>query len=87
MPRRPSAPFLQPPLKPLKMSGVPEPTATVELTLFDALSAEVSFGTGWIVEGDIDLQKQEKALARVVNKWRLFAGRIQREVRERCLIK
>ncbi|THV02597.1 hypothetical protein K435DRAFT_792381 [Dendrothele bispora CBS 962.96] len=63
----------------MKKSQVPEPTATVELTAFDSLSAGVSFGTAWVVKGDIDLPKLEQALARVVDKWRLFAGRIQRQ--------
>jgi len=65
------------------MSKVPEPTATVELTLFDALSAGVSFGTAWIVKGEIDIPKLEHAVARVIDKWRLFAGRILRQVRQR----
>ncbi|KIK51143.1 hypothetical protein GYMLUDRAFT_181795 [Collybiopsis luxurians FD-317 M1] len=61
------------------MSSVPEPTASVELSIFDALSASVTFGTGWLVEGEINVQALEQALSRVIDRWRLFAGRLQRQ--------
>ncbi|KIK52343.1 hypothetical protein GYMLUDRAFT_180180 [Collybiopsis luxurians FD-317 M1] len=63
------------------MFNVPEPTALIELSIFDALSASVTFGTAWLVEGDIDVQVLEQALARVVDKWRLFAGRLHKELK------
>ncbi|KAG6861375.1 hypothetical protein C0995_000781 [Termitomyces sp. Mi166 len=55
----------------------PEAYASFPLTLFDRLFERTTFLTGWLVEGKIDTDALEVALAGVTKKWRVLAGRLQ----------
>ena len=48
------------------------------LTLFDGMFQDAGVVTGWFVEGLLDLQKVDYALSRLVTKWPMLAGRLER---------
>ena len=60
------------------ITPVPEPQGIYPLTLFDDISAESGIVMGWLVEGILDLNLISAALARVLNKWPVLAGRLER---------
>ncbi|KAJ7640505.1 hypothetical protein DFH06DRAFT_1216200 [Mycena polygramma] len=53
-------------------------TALLELSPLDNVVSGLSFGTAWLLEGELDLSALANALRRVTEKWRLLAGRIVR---------
>jgi hypothetical protein len=48
------------------------------LTLFDGMFHPAGVVAGWFVEGLLDLQKVDHALSRLVTKWPMLAGRLER---------
>lgn len=52
--------------------------ANYPLTLFDGMCQDAGVVTGWFVEGLLDLQKVDNALSRLVVKWPMLAGRLER---------
>jgi hypothetical protein len=60
------------------VTPVPEPHAIFPLTLFDDMCANPGIVLGWLVEGELDLNLISAALDRLVNKWPLLAGRLER---------
>lgn len=48
------------------------------LTLFDGMLHPGGVVAGWFVEGLLDLQKVDCALSRLVTKWPMLAGRLER---------
>jgi hypothetical protein len=67
---------------------MPDGTPTlIPLTKFDTALADFQFTTCFLVDakpGELDIEKLEQAIARVVEKWRLLAGRIVLD-KEVCL--
>jgi len=52
--------------------------ANYPLTLFDGMCQDAGVVTGWFVEGLLDLKKVDNALSRLVMKWPMLAGRLER---------
>lgn len=52
--------------------------ANYPLTHFDGMCQGAGVVTGWLVEGFLDLQKVDNALSRLVMKWPMLAGRLER---------
>jgi len=48
------------------------------LTLFDGMFHPAGVVAGWFVEGLLDLQKVDYTLSRLVMKWPMLAGRLER---------
>lgn len=48
------------------------------LTLFDGMFHSAGVVAGWFVEGLLDLRKVDHALSRLVTKWPMLAGRLER---------
>ncbi|KAJ7499307.1 hypothetical protein FB451DRAFT_1204965 [Mycena latifolia] len=69
----PSGPFETGPLSPVS----PARTSKYPLTVFDNSFELSAFLTGWLVQGTIDTNALAAALARVTEKWRVLAGRLE----------
>ncbi|KAJ7179565.1 hypothetical protein C8R46DRAFT_1074109 [Mycena filopes] len=55
----------------------PPPLARYPLTVFDNSFERSTFVTGWLVQGEINVDALAKALRRVTEKWRVLAGRLE----------
>ncbi|KAJ7688345.1 hypothetical protein B0H17DRAFT_1332077 [Mycena rosella] len=64
------------PLHPLSPSA-PGRTSQYPLTFFDNTFEQTTFLTGWLVQGAIDTNTLAAALARLTEKWRVLAGRLE----------
>lgn len=60
------------------ITPVPEPHGIYPLTLFDDISAESGIVMGWHVEGILDSNLISAALTRLLIKWPVLAGRLER---------
>ncbi|KAF9474074.1 hypothetical protein BDN70DRAFT_936933 [Pholiota conissans] len=66
------------------MTSISEPDgtgdATYPLTLFDNMAAGLVIVMGWLVEGTVDVVRLEEAVDRVVDKWKMLGGRVEKIV-------
>ena len=62
------------------MSAAKHEFAYYPLTHFDFVWSTVGHTVGWLVEGILDKEKLDSALHRIVEKWPLLVGRIERQV-------
>jgi len=48
---------------------------------FDFVKSTFGHTLGWLVEGILDKEKLDSALRKIVEKWPILAGRVDRQVR------
>lgn len=60
------------------MTDTKASTAIYPLTVYDGPNGSVALFVGWIVEGILDIDKVESRLHRIVAKWPLLAGRLEK---------
>jgi hypothetical protein len=67
------------PPEPGSLHSVPPPAriSTYPLTVFDNTFERSTFLTGWLLQGRIDTNALAAAIARMTDKWRVLAGRLE----------